>query len=414
MDRVLILDDDVDVANLMADVVRRAGYDVKVTLEPTAFFDCVNSWRPNCLILDLIMPTQDGVEVIRRLAGMNSNVRIIVVSGADKRVIAAAARAATEQGLTVAATLAKPFSIHRLTELVQHAFYLGSPQPVYQSVLDQSDALHGNPFEITEQSVREALDKHEIELTFQPQICCHSHALKGFEILARWCQPQAGYISPDHFIPAFERYQMMPALTRSVFEQSLDWFVGLRLSGQAERIDQLSLGINLSVRTFTNLEFADQLRELCTARNIVPQQVVFELTDTSASSDPTLSLDFLTRLRMMGFRLSINDFGSGHSSMSELVRLPFCEIKVDRRFVSSVATSSESKSVVKSIVDLGGSLGLRTVAEGVEDRETLDFLSEVGCDMAQGYFICCPLPGKDVPQWINNRMARSRKSRQES
>lgn len=410
--RVLILDDDIDVANLMADVIRRTGHEAEVTLEPTAFFDRIDNWKPDCLVLDLIMPDQDGVEIMRRLADMNCNVRIIVVSGADKRITAAAARAASERGLEVAATLAKPFSVNTLTNLVLHTFYLGSPLPAYRSLLRRAGNLSCGRFDITEQTLRDALDNDEIEPTFQPQVCCGSQTLKGFEALARWHHPEAGYISPDHFIPSFERHKLMKALTRRIFERSLEWFPGLvRSAGQGgdddtlAGTDELSLGINISARAFTDIEFADELRDLCLARNVAPQQVVLELTETSAASDPVLSLDFLTRLRVMGFRLSIEDFGSGHSSMRELVRLPFCEIKVDKRFVSTVASSSESRSVVRSIVELGGSLGLRTVAEGVEDKDTLDFLREAGCDVAQGYFICSPLPGRDVQRWVSARAA---------
>lgn len=406
--RVLILDDDVDVAYLMAEAVRRTGHEAEAAVEPDSFFQKIAEWEPDCIVLDLIMPHQDGVEIMRRLADMECNVRIIVVSGMDKRVTAAAARTARERGLEIAATLAKPFSIHTFANLVLHTFYLGSPLPAYRNLLRDAKQQWPRQFEISESELRRALEHHEIELAFQPQVCCASSTLKGFEALTRWHHPEVGYISPRHFLPAFERFHLMEALTRRVFEQALEWFSTLPATtringGESLDIGQLSLGINVSARAFTQLELADELLALCQARGVSPHQIVLELSETSAMSGPILSLDFLTRLRVMGFGLSIDDFGSGHSSLRELLRLPFGEIKVDRRFVSTLSLSEESRSVVKTIVALGKSLGLRTVAEGVEDRETLDYLREQGCEVAQGYFICSPLPARDVARWLDRR-----------
>lgn len=411
--RVLILDDDVDVAFLMAEAIRRAGHEAEAAIEPHAFFEKISEWQPDCIVLDLIMPEQDGVEIMRHLADMECNVRIVVVSGMDKRVTAAAARAARERGLEIAATLAKPFSIHTFTNLVLHTFYLGSPLPAYRSLLRHAKQQWSRQFDITEQELRRALDHHEMELAFQPQVCCASHTLKGFEALTRWQHPEVGYISPRHFLPAFERFDMMEALTRRVFEQALHWFSRLPSStriignGVAD-ISELSLGINVSARAFTRLTFADELLALVGQHGLSPDQVVLELSETSATADPVLSLDFLTRLRVMGFGLSIDDFGSAHSSLQELLRLPFGEIKVDRRFVSTLALSEESRSVVRAIITLGNNLGLRTVAEGVEDQETLDYLREQGCDVAQGYFICSPLPAREVARWIDRHPGRGR------
>jgi EAL domain-containing protein (putative c-di-GMP-specific phosphodiesterase class I) len=120
--------------------------------------------------------------------------------------------------------------------------------------------------------------------------------------------------------------------------------------------------------------------------------------------DPILSLDLMTRFRVKGFQLSIDDFGTGFSSMVQLVRMPFSEIKVDRSFVMNAQHSRESRTVIKSIIDLGHSLELQVTAEGVEDRETLDYLTSLGCDLAQGYFIARPMSGDAVKSWLDQKL----------
>jgi len=140
---------------------------------------------------------------------------------------------------------------------------------------------------------------------------------------------------------------------------------------------------------------------------VPPERLIFELTETSAMEDPVASLSLLTRLRMKGFQLSLDDFGTGYSSMLQLVRLPFSEIKVDRSFVMTAARSQESRTVIRSVVDLGRSLGLKSTAEGVEDAQTLGYLNEVGCDLAQGYFIARPMPAEQAAAWAKLRSTPS-------
>ena len=141
---------------------------------------------------------------------------------------------------------------------------------------------------------------------------------------------------------------------------------------------------------------------------IAPERIVIELTETSAMVDSVLSLDLMTRFRVKGFQLSIDDFGTGYSSMVQLVRLPFSEIKVDKSFVMNAQKSQESRNVIKSVIDLGHSLGLQVTAEGVEDQQTLNYLISLGCDFAQGYFIARPMPGEAARFWAEERLAEGK------
>ena len=157
------------------------------------------------------------------------------------------------------------------------------------------------------------------------------------------------------------------------------------------------------LKSLVDISQVDKLSKICSLYHIDPERIVLELTETSAMVDSVLSLDLMTRFRVKGFQLSIDDFGTGYSSMVQLVRLPFSEIKVDKSFVMNAQQSQESRNVIKSVIDLGHSLGLQVTAEGVEDGETLNYLNGLGCDLAQGYFIARPMPGDAALRWAEGR-----------
>src|SRR5690606_12065742 len=220
--------------------------------------------------------------------------------------------------------------------------------------------------------IREGLRRREFILHFQPKLDLIGGRVVGCEALMRWRHPQHGLILPEAFIPVLERAGCMAKLTRQVVEQSLEWLAGESAA--------LSISINLSGGELSDLALADWLGQSLEKAGIAPQRLVIELTETSAMQDPILALDVLTRLRIKGFRLSIDDFGTGYSSMAQLSRLPFSEMKIDKSFVLSMPHSQESRKIVASTISLGHSLGLATVAEGIEDLGTAELLRELGCD----------------------------------
>jgi EAL domain-containing protein (putative c-di-GMP-specific phosphodiesterase class I) len=199
---------------------------------------------------------------------------------------------------------------------------------------------------------------------------------------------------PDRFIPVAEQAGLIDELTAQVFDQSLEWFC------KAFPENDLKLSLNISAKSLVDLHLVDSLSGLCREYNVASKRIVLELTESSAMTDPILSLDLMTRFRVKGFELSIDDFGTGYSSMVQLARMPFSEIKVDRSFVMSARKSQESRTIVKSVVDLGHSLGLVVTAEGVEDVETYKYVNSLGCDLAQGYFIARPMPGEAARMWV--------------
>jgi EAL domain-containing protein (putative c-di-GMP-specific phosphodiesterase class I) len=202
---------------------------------------------------------------------------------------------------------------------------------------------------------------------------------------------------PDDFIPVAEQSELIDYLTSQIFDRSLAWF--------SKHFSQsnLKLSLNLSAKCLVDILLTDKLSALCRQYSITQDRIVLELTESSAMVDPTLTLDLMTRFRLQGFRLSIDDFGTGFSSMVKLVRLPFSEIKIDKSFVIQAERSEESRSVIRSVIELGHSLGLQVTAEGVETSEALDYIKRQGCDLAQGYFFARPMRGDAALAWANQR-----------
>jgi EAL domain-containing protein (putative c-di-GMP-specific phosphodiesterase class I)/CheY-like chemotaxis protein len=412
--RLLVLDDDPNIGRAIQSIVEAAGSQARFTSDTEAFFRGVVDWHPTHIAIDLVMPEMDGVEVLAKLAERKCEAKIIITSGVGSRVLDAAGRAGNERGLNIAGVLAKPFSPRALRALLADA----SDADQSGGYLRTERSNSTDSFELTEKDLRRAFDMRELRLVYQPQIECASGHLEGFEALVRWIHPLHGIIMPDKFIPFAESHGLIDELTDQVLVQSIDWFVNCFPGSQ------LSIAINMSARSATaqlqsasgspippkDFSLVERIRALCCAKCLDPSKVILELTESSAMEDPKSSLDLLTRLRMHGFQLSLDDFGTGYSSMVQLVRLPFSEIKVDKSFVMTATRSQESRAVVKSIVDLGHSLELRVVAEGVEDADSLRYVQDVGCDLAQGYFIARPMSGDAVLRWTAREASRLRPS----
>jgi len=391
--RMLILDDDAAVAQTILWIAESLGFEAEFVTRPAEFFQRLDQMRPEIITIDLAMPDLDGVEIMRLLAERKCAARIVISSGVGTRVLDAAQRSATEHGLSIAGAISKPISRDALRALVGE----GSEQD--RKALAQGPGAHPYAFEITKADLQGALNRHEFMLAYQPKIESKGGALAGFEALARWKHPDRGILMPDSFIPVIETVGLIDALTFEVSVQSLDWF------SQSFPQSELKLSLNISAKSLVDIHMADNLLDLCCQYRVAPERVVLELTETSAMVDPTLSLDLMTRFRVKGFQLSIDDFGTGYSSMVQLVRLPFSEIKVDKSFVMHAQQSREARTVIRSIVDLGHSLGLQVTAEGVEDSKTLDYLNGLGCDLAQGYFISRPMAGDAARSWAERRKA---------
>jgi len=395
--RLLIFDDDEQVGATMAAAAERLGAAVRTASEPEAFFRLLASWSPTDILLDLVMPKLDGLEVIARLAESGCRASLILVSGTGPRVLDAARRAADGSGLTVAGVLAKPFSSKRLAMLLQSTASAADEQGA------ATEAEEGGGPPVTADALERALRTGEIRLFYQPKVACADGTLAGFEGLARWQHRDLGLLAPRHFMPLAEGGDLIHPLTDRVLEVGLRWLAMLP-SGVSRAPPDLSL--NLSARCLENATLVERVLAACTRHRVAPERLVLEVTETSAMRDPAATLEILTRFRLKGVRLSLDDFGVGYSSLIELARLPFSELKIDKSFVAGIARSAEARKIIAGIVSLGHSLDLQIAAEGVESEETLDFLRDIGCDLAQGYLIGRPLPAEGVAAWCASRAGR--------
>ncbi|MFW6094354.1 MAG: EAL domain-containing protein [Pseudomonadota bacterium] len=405
--RLLVLDDDPMTGQTIQSIAEFAGMEVRCTTSPGAFFDHVLDWGPDVIALDLIMPDMDGVQVMGELAERGCGAGIIITSGVGHRVLDAAARSASQHGLEIVGILSKPFLPAALRDLLTKARSAATARSPTTAAAALPDAA---PATISLADLDEAIAEGALFVVYQPKLYCRSGSLAGFEALVRWHHPRLGVVPPDRFIPLAEGSMLMKPLTRLVLDEALEWFAGLRRDSDSGALSaqtraNITLSVNISAATLDDVALFDWLEQRCLELGLPPEQLILELTETSAMEDPVTSLDLMTRLRMKGFQLSLDDFGTGYSSMLQLVRLPFSEIKVDKSFVGTTADSEESRTVIQSVVDLGRSLGLRSTAEGVEDAGTLAYLSRIGCDMAQGYYIGKPMTGDAVLNWAHNHDA---------
>ncbi|MGA8209875.1 MAG: EAL domain-containing response regulator [Nocardioidaceae bacterium] len=387
---VLVLDDEPAVAASITALCEAAGHTARFTTDPDLFLELHHRWRPSHVLVDLRMPGADGIDVLAGLAEAGCAAGVIIASGVAPRVVDAAARFAEENGLRVVGVLAKPFGIAQLAQL------LDAPDTDGGDGADPSppgDPRRGPPPTLV--ALERALhDGEGITVAFQPKVRCDGRSLAGFEVLARWTHPRLGAVPPVRFVPLAEQNGLVDLLTDRVLEASLSWW--------AAQVDdeRIRLSVNISAMSLEDPALVDRLGAHCDRHGVAPGSLILELTETSRLADPVRSLRVLTQLRLHGFQLSLDDFGTGYSTMSQLVRLPFSELKVDRSFVTTATTSHESRSVVTAVVELGTRMGLTTVAEGIEDEATLALVTDLGCELAQGFWIGRPLDRGTATAWL--------------
>ncbi|MDR7302428.1 diguanylate cyclase (GGDEF)-like protein [Haloactinomyces albus] len=248
---------------------------------------------------------------------------------------------------------------------------------------------------------RQALDSGQIEVHYQPKVALPDRRVIGAEALVRWSHPEYGRLDPDEFIPVVEATGLVDALTSFVMERAL-----VRVRDWLDRDLRMSAAVNLSVRNLADESFPDRVSEALVRHAVPPELLTFELTESSVMADPERSLPVLRRLRELGVILAVDDFGTGYSSLAYLRRLPVDEVKIDKSFVLGMGTDLSDMAVVRSIVELGHSLRLQVVAEGVEDDAARDKLVQMGCDTAQGYLISRPLSEERFEAWLQARTVR--------
>jgi diguanylate cyclase (GGDEF)-like protein len=297
-------------------------------------------------------------------------------------------------GVVVAEQGADAATVLRHADLALYAAQESrSGTAVFEPSLDRNDSSRLGLLA----ALRHAVAGNQVEVHYQPQIDLPSGKVTGVEALARWRHPELGPIAPDEFVPLAEHSGLITPLTMLVLRTALRDVEQLQ-----QRPGDFRVAVNISPRSLLDPGFVDEVaREL--ARVALPASVVtLEITETSLMTDPEQAVDALTRLRSIGVRLSVDDLGTGYSSLAYLLKLPVDELKIDRSLVSTLP-DEPAEVVVGAIADLGHRLGRHVVAEGIEDAVTYDVVRRLGCDLAQGYWMGRPMPVEDLRTYLAER-----------
>jgi EAL domain-containing protein (putative c-di-GMP-specific phosphodiesterase class I)/DNA-binding NarL/FixJ family response regulator len=383
--RTLLIDDDPFALKILTRQLERLGCRPIVPCERARDALSILETRSetsDLVFCDLLMPGLDGVEFVRHIARIGYRGALVLVSGEDARILQTVKKLAQAHRVRMLGALAKPVSLDRLREvLARHGTHVSAAPKAASKVHDPAD-------------LQRAIAAGELVNHYQPKVDLATGAVLGVEALVRWQHPLAGLVFPDQFIGMAEEHGLIDALTTAVLGRALRQARAWHDAGLP-----VKMAVNVSMDNLAALEFPDAVEREANAAGVALRDLVLEVTESRLMNDPRGPLDILTRLRLKRIGLSIDDFGTGHSSFAQLRDIPFDELKLDRSFVNGAAADPSLTAIVDATLALAHQLGMRAVAEGVEDRGDWDFLRRRGCDVAQGYFIAKPMPARDFPAW---------------
>jgi len=340
------------------------------------------------VLTDLEMPGMDGIELTCQLRERQLARNLIVVSARDPRLLEVIESMNFEDAcMDLLGTLLKPVQLDALAMLLDRAGKKAIVSPAC-----------ARPEMPPPEELAQAIARQEFVPYFQPKVTIQNGHLKGLEALARWQHPTRGLLAPLYFIEALEGTPLMEEFTLLMVRQVLDRLLEWKRHG----LPPLTVSVNLSADNLAERGFIDRLMALVSNSGVPPSALVWEVTETSVMRQLSQALTNMGRLRLMGFGLAMDDFGIGYSSMQQFARCPFTELKIDRAFVHGAWQWPNRHMVLKSALDLGQSLGVATVAEGVETLADWKLLRGLGCDMAQGYLLAKPMPAGELVAWIRH------------
>jgi EAL domain-containing protein (putative c-di-GMP-specific phosphodiesterase class I)/AmiR/NasT family two-component response regulator len=346
---------------------------------------------PALLVVDLEMPKMDGIEMLQALANENYRPPVLIASATHASLVSSVETMCRELGLPILGAFEKPFTAEILKTALRY----------FDHILEVRQSHRRAETEVSPEEVSEALIKGQIQPHYQPKFCLKSGQILGLEALARWSSPTRGMVSPAAFIPVAEDNGMITQLTMvmldAVLQQSQVW--------QREGFTP-SIAVNLSALSLTENNFVNEVIKRTLNAGVAPSQIIIEITESALISDMGAGLGALGRLRLKGFGLSMDDYGTGFSTTQQLARLPLTELKIDRSFVSGAPDRNSLRTILGSVIRMGCDLGLNTLAEGVETELELRLLQSLGCQQVQGFLLAKPMPGDIVLPWRQENGAR--------
>jgi EAL domain-containing protein (putative c-di-GMP-specific phosphodiesterase class I)/CheY-like chemotaxis protein len=383
--KTLLIDDDPFVLRMLARQLEQLGCESVTSCESAQSAQTLleSEFETIGLVFcDLQMPDIDGVEFVRHLARIGYRGGLVLVSGENGRILQTVRKLAQAHQIDMIAALAKPVSLEQLRQVLA------------SNASRQASAARAARHAYAPGELKRAIAAGELVNHYQPKVALSTGELVGVEVLVRWQHPTAGLVLPDQFIATAEEHGLIDPLTRSVLTSALRQGRLWRDAGL-----DIQLAVNVSMDNLAALDFPDVVAQLANDAGVALSSVVLEVTESRLMKDLRAPLDILTRLRLKRISLSIDDFGTGHSSLAQLRDIPFDELKLDRSFVNGASRDPALRAIVEATLQMARQLGMKSVAEGVEDRADWNLLRTLGCDVAQGYLIARPMPGNDLPAW---------------
>lgn len=335
------------------------------------------------IITDLNMPGMDGMEFIRHLGELDSSSSIILVSALEPPLIASVGTMVKMYHVNLLGMLEKPLTAKKLAAVIER----------YQPLAEPKRGRAVGPA-IALPEISEGLRNGEFVAYFQPQVELTDQKIVGAEALARWQHPDKGLLSPTTFIKTIEHSDLMDDLTFVMLTQAAEAAQKWHDAGL-----DIAVSVNISAASLTNADFADKVINLMQTFRLEPRQLILEITESVAAADAGHALENLSRLRMKGFGLSIDDYGTGYSSMAQLSRIAFTELKIDQSFVRGAPVAGAHRALLESSIAISHRLGLTSIAEGIETREECNLMLDLGCERGQGYYFAIPMPVATFLPW---------------
>lgn len=388
--KLLLVDDESFALRLLTHQLTRLGFGELSSFEDPAAALAVleqDVQAADVVLLDLQMPVIDGIEFIRHLARLEYRGGLILVSGEDQRIVQTARRLAEAHRLQVRGAVNKPVKPAELSALLGSATEVRCTTPAHSSQVEEQA--------YTPERIAQGIDAGEFVNVYQPKVRLSDGEVTGVETLARWQHPEHGLVGPGRFIDIAEEHGLIDRLTRTILANALQQARRWRMEGR-----EMHIAVNISMESLSSLDFPDFVANAVRSAGIPPHLLVLEVTESRLMRNPLAVLDVLTRIRLKHIGLSIDDFGTGHSSLSQLRDIPFDELKVDRRFVHQAHADSATRAILEASLGIARQLGMRSVAEGVELQADFELLRQLGCDVAQGYFMARPMEPAAFPKWI--------------
>jgi EAL domain-containing protein (putative c-di-GMP-specific phosphodiesterase class I)/ActR/RegA family two-component response regulator len=342
--------------------------------------------RPvDIVISDLEMPGMDGMEFVRRIGESGRRISIILASALEPKLLASVGTMAEAYGVQLLGVVEKPITPAKLEPLIR------AHQP------GQSERPKAAARKYALDEIAAGLRSDQFEPFFQPKIELATGQVRGAEALARWRHPQHGVVAPFAFIALLEEHGLIDELTWVMLRKAAARCSAWRTAGL-----EMTVSVNLSLKSLGDTQIAERVTDLVRSQNLEPRHVILEVTESAAAAEVGRALENLARLRMKGFGLSIDDYGTGYSSMQQLTRIAFTELKIDRSFVANAARQESVRVILQSSLDMARKLGIHAVAEGVETQADYDLLRRLGCDLAQGYFVARPMDAEAYLRWVRD------------